>query len=165
MTTPAEQDPWEAYQPAYPGILTSVSDIDNAMFIVVDEDSEDNPHDDGPLDTDGLTDDEYDAIFRRAADEVPLVLLAAAWAAESIEVDTPLAEAAQETLQSNMDPELKRYWLSGEGAAKIVWGTPGAFKRCVSNLREYFPQATEGLCANLYHEATGHWPGEDRGKK
>jgi hypothetical protein len=26
------------------------------------------------------------------------------------------------------------------------------------------PLNTEGLCANLYHEAVGHWPGEDRGK-
>jgi hypothetical protein len=164
MTTPAEQDPWELYQPAYPGILTGVSDVDNAMFVVVPEDSEENPFDEGPLDTDGLTDDEFDMIFRRPADEVPVALLASAWAG-GIEVDTPLATQAQEELQSTMDPDLKRYWLRGEGAAKIRWGTPGAFKRCVSNLREHFPQATEGLCANLYHEATGHWPGEDRGKK
>lgn len=65
---------------------------------------------------------------------------------------------------SRMDPELKRYWLSGPGAAKVGWGTPGSFTRCVSNLRKYFPQNPEGLCANLYHEATGHWPGEDRDK-
>lgn len=165
MTTPAEQDPWAAYQPAYPGILTSVSDPDNAMFIVVDEDSEENPYDEGELDTNGLTDDEYDAIFRRPAEDVPVALIAAAWAAESIEVDTPLAEAAQEALQSKLDPDLRNYWTHGEGAAKIRWGTPGAFKRCVSHLRKYFPANPEGLCANLYHEAVGHWPGEDRGKK
>ena len=65
---------------------------------------------------------------------------------------------------SRMDPDLKRYWLSGPGAAKIGWGTPGSFRRCVSELDQHFPQNPEGLCANLYHEATGHWPGEDRGK-
>jgi hypothetical protein len=63
---------------------------------------------------------------------------------------------------SRMDPELQRYWLAGPGAAKIGWGTPGSFTRCVSHLRKYFPQNPEGLCANLYHEAVGHWPGEDR---
>ena len=162
MTTPAEQDPWEAYQAAYPGILTSVSDVDNALFIVVPEESEENPHDDGPLDSDGLTDEEFDAIFRRPAEDVPIAMLASAWNAEA---DALAAAAAQPELQSTMDPDLKRYWLRGEGAAKIGWGTPGAFKRCVSSLREHFPQSPEGLCANLYREATGHWPGEDRGKK
>lgn len=64
--------------------------------------------------------------------------------------------------QSRMPGQLKRYWLEGEGAAKIRWGTPGAFDRCVRNLADEFPQNTKGLCANLYHEATGHWPGEDK---
>lgn len=64
--------------------------------------------------------------------------------------------------QSNMPTKLKNYWLRGEGAAKIGWGTPGAFKRCVGALKGKFPQDTEGLCANLYHEATGHWPGEKK---
>lgn len=65
--------------------------------------------------------------------------------------------------QSKMPPQLKAYWLTGEGAAKIGWGTPGSFDRCVRNLRDAFPQDPEGLCANLYHEATGHWPGEQKG--
>lgn len=72
--------------------------------------------------------------------------------------------ADSEELQSKMPPALKAYWLTGEGAAKIGWGTPGSFDRCVRNLRDDFPQDPEGLCANLYHEATGHWPGENRGK-
>jgi hypothetical protein len=65
---------------------------------------------------------------------------------------------------SRMPADLKAYWLSGPGAAKVGWGTPGSFRRCVSNLREHFPQNPEGLCANLYHEATSHWPGENRDK-
>ena len=67
--------------------------------------------------------------------------------------------------QSSMPPKLKRYWLAGEGAVKIRWGTPGAFDRCVNALRSKFPANTEGLCANLYHEATGEWPGANRRKK
>lgn len=65
-------------------------------------------------------------------------------------------------LQSHMPPQLKRYWLAGPGAAKIGWGTPGSFDRCVSALRDDFPQDPEGLCANLYHEATGRWPGQNQ---
>lgn len=67
-------------------------------------------------------------------------------------------------LQSGMPGDLKDYWLHGEGALKVRWGTEGSFRRCVKELNEYFPDNTEGLCANLYHEATGHWPGEDRKK-
>lgn len=64
--------------------------------------------------------------------------------------------------QSGMPEQLKKYWLSGEGAARIRWGTPGSFRRCVRALNDDFPQDTEGLCANLYHEATGHWPGQKK---
>lgn len=63
--------------------------------------------------------------------------------------------------QSHMPAQLKRYWLAGPGAARIGWGTPGAFKRCVRELNDEFPEDTEGLCANLYHEATGRWPGRN----
>jgi 2'-5' RNA ligase len=80
------------------------------------------------------------------------------------EVDQDDMSAADgQDFQSKMPAQLKRYWLTGEGAAKIGWGTPGSFDRCVSSLRDDFPQDPEGLCANLYHEATGKWPGQDRG--
>lgn len=65
---------------------------------------------------------------------------------------------------SRMPADLQAYWLAGPGAAKVRWGTEGSFGRCVREMREYFPQNPEGLCANLYHEATGHWPGENRDK-
>lgn len=64
--------------------------------------------------------------------------------------------------QSTMPPQLKRYWLAGEGAARIGWGTPGSFDRCVAAIRDDFPANPQGLCANLYHEATGHWPGTSK---
>lgn len=72
------------------------------------------------------------------------------------------ASMADDEFQSRMPAQLKAYWLNGEGAARIRWGTPGSFDRCVRELRDEFPENTEGLCANLHHEATGKWPGEDR---
>lgn len=73
---------------------------------------------------------------------------------------------ASEEFQSRLGGELEDYWVRGKGAAKIRWGTPGSFDRCVRALRDKFPQDTEGLCANLHHEATGKWPaeGKDRGE-
>lgn len=57
---------------------------------------------------------------------------------------------------------LRRYWTTGEGNAKIRWGTSGAFTRCVRLLREHMPAPgqAEGYCANLCKRATGQWPGE-----
>lgn len=72
-----------------------------------------------------------------------------------------LATASPE-FQSRLGGELEEYWVRGEGAAKIRWGTEGSFDRCVRALREHFPQDTEGLCANLHHEATGKWPAEGK---
>lgn len=46
--------------------------------------------------------------------------------------------------------KLRRYWLYGEGAAKIRWFTPGAWKRCYKNLIKYLgPKMTPGYCTNL----------------
>jgi hypothetical protein len=57
--------------------------------------------------------------------------------------------------------KLRAYWTHGAGAAKIAWGTPGDFARCVANLTPYFPKDPKGLCANLHHEALGAWPGRE----
>ena len=32
--------------------------------------------------------------------------------------------------QSGMPRQLRDYWLHGEGAARIRWGTDGSFTRC-----------------------------------
>ena len=55
---------------------------------------------------------------------------------------------------------LRRYWTVGEGAAKIRWGTPGDFDRCVRQLDDYMPGRAEGYCALLHKRATGFWPGD-----
>ena len=55
---------------------------------------------------------------------------------------------------------LRIYWAHGEGAAKIRWGTPGDFDRCVSHLRKHMPgpDLAEGYCNLLHHRALGIWP-------
>jgi hypothetical protein len=56
--------------------------------------------------------------------------------------------------------KLKEYWVHGPGAAKIAWGTPGDFLRCVSHLEKYV-RDPEGLC-NTYHVAAlGVAPGQE----
>lgn len=59
---------------------------------------------------------------------------------------------------------LMEYWAHGEGAAKIGWGTPGDFDRCVVQLSKHVgPGIVKGLCANLHHRALGVWPGREHG--
>jgi hypothetical protein len=69
------------------------------------------------------------------------------------------------TTKKGATERLMTYWIEGEGAAKIRWGTPGDFERCVTHLRKYVRDA-EGLCSNLHQRATGarpgHAPGEQR---
>lgn len=60
---------------------------------------------------------------------------------------------------------IRRYWVRGEGAAKIRWGAPGDFNRCRRQLAKYVqrPDWLAGLCANMHKEALGIWPGQHRG--
>lgn len=57
---------------------------------------------------------------------------------------------------------IRRYWVKGEGAAKIRWGAPGDFNRCRLQLAKYVqnPEWLAGLCANMHKEALGFWPAE-----
>lgn len=54
---------------------------------------------------------------------------------------------------------LMHYWAEGEGAAKIRWGVPGDFDRCVMHLEKYVGAKAKGLCSNLHVRATGARPG------
>jgi len=61
---------------------------------------------------------------------------------------------------------LMRYWAEGEGAAKIGWGDPGDFARCVTRLSEHGgPGIVKGLCSNLHQRATGARPGHAPGEE
>jgi phage portal protein BeeE len=85
-------------------------------------------------------------------------------------VSPELLAAAGRSVGSATHPaateHLMEYWAHGEGAAKIGWGTPGSYDRCLVELGKYVrPDETHGLCANLYHKATGTWPGAHHGGK
>lgn len=52
---------------------------------------------------------------------------------------------------------LHQYWVHGEGAAKIRWGEPNDFARCVEHLGKYI-RDPQGYC-NLAHKAAlGFYP-------
>jgi hypothetical protein len=52
---------------------------------------------------------------------------------------------------------LKRYWMFGEGAAKIRWFTPGSWRRCYRHLVKYVgPKVAPGLCTNMSERLGGH---------
>ena len=52
---------------------------------------------------------------------------------------------------------LHEYWVHGAGAAKIGWGTPGDFDRCVTELSKYIDRP-EGYCNLAHHAALGIYP-------
>jgi hypothetical protein len=57
---------------------------------------------------------------------------------------------------------LMAYWAEGEGAAKIQWGEPHDFDRCVIELSKYVsPAIVKGLCSNLHQRALGVRPGQE----
>jgi len=52
---------------------------------------------------------------------------------------------------------LHQYWVHGEGAAKIRWGDPGDFDRCVLHLGKYI-RDPQGYCNLAHHAALGIYP-------
>lgn len=52
---------------------------------------------------------------------------------------------------------LHQYWVHGEGAAKIGWGSPGDFERCVRHLGKYIADP-QGYCNLAHHAALGIYP-------
>lgn len=56
---------------------------------------------------------------------------------------------------------LHRYWVHGEGAARIRWGEPGDFDRCTRQLEEhahFTPEQAHGYCNLAHHAALGIYP-------
>lgn len=47
------------------------------------------------------------------------------------------------------------YWVHGKGAAKIGWGNPDDYDRCLLELEKYTPTGAHGLCAEMHIAATG----------
>lgn len=50
---------------------------------------------------------------------------------------------------------LRRYWSTGQGAAKIRWGTPGDWTRCTRQLHTYLGARAKGYCQLLHIRNTG----------
>lgn len=67
------------------------------------------------------------------------------------------AEFAQGGLDKNRGKaeKLRRYWVYGRGAAKIRWGAPGDWSRCVRHLAKYMGPRAKGYC-NLRHKDALH---------
>lgn len=70
---------------------------------------------------------------------------------------------------TRMPPQFLKYWLAGEGAAKIAWGTPGDFDRAIALIQEAVTKnggkplsdrVIKGLVATLHKMATGARPGQ-----
>ncbi|AET09851.1 hypothetical protein GoPhGRU1p10 [Gordonia phage GRU1] len=64
--------------------------------------------------------------------------------------------------------QLKAYWLTGKGAAKIRWRTDGDMSRCIRLLRPIAARegfSAEGFCARLHKAANGFYPGDKRNLK
>lgn len=57
---------------------------------------------------------------------------------------------------------LRRYWTRGPGAAKIRWGTPGDWTRCVRQLTKHLGPRARGYCALRHKEMTGMWTGDKK---
>jgi hypothetical protein len=58
--------------------------------------------------------------------------------------------------------QLRQYWVHGAGSVKINWAAPGAFTRCVRQLRKHLGTRAEGYCALRFKETHAYWPGDAR---
>lgn len=91
----------------------------------------------------------------RVVDDAGDVILAEGWV-------PPVPNVLADLREAGADRKLRKYWVKGDGAATIGWGTDGDFTRCVSHLGKYVTDP-EGLCAEYHKAATGEWPGKNRG--
>ncbi len=73
-------------------------------------------------------------------------------------VEPVLAAGGLDRNRGNAE-ELRRYWTRGKGAAKIRWGTPGDWTRCVRQLSKYMGPRAKGYCQLRHKEVTGVYTG------
>jgi hypothetical protein len=55
--------------------------------------------------------------------------------------------------------ELRHYWTHGAGGAKIRWGTPGDWTRCVRHLSKFLGPRAKGYCQLRHKEMDGVYTG------
>lgn len=59
--------------------------------------------------------------------------------------------------------KLKAYWSAGEGRQKWI-NSPHPYTTLRTLLEKYVnPTVAAGLAANIFHDATGMWPGDRKG--
>ncbi|MEQ7008482.1 2'-5' RNA ligase family protein [Actinopolymorpha sp. B17G11] len=57
---------------------------------------------------------------------------------------------------------LRKWYVRGEGAARIAWGVPKDFYRCVEIAGKHMTKSqARGYCALRHREAIGVWPGQE----
>lgn len=93
------------------------------------------------------------------AEEFALMVL---WGPNKNIMDQAMVAAGGADRNRGGAEKLRRYWLHGEGALKIRWGTPGDWTRCVRHLSKYMGPRARGYCALRHKEATGMWTGDKR---
>lgn len=52
---------------------------------------------------------------------------------------------------------LRNYWEHGAGAARVRWGSPGDYNRCVRAVSKFLGSRARGYCALRHKAATGMW--------
>lgn len=65
---------------------------------------------------------------------------------------------------SRMPPQLQKSYLTGKVAARIRWGTPGDYGRCVRQAMKHGMSSRQahGACQTLHKKATGMYTGDKR---
>lgn len=93
------------------------------------------------------------------ADSLALMIL---WSPAGVPLREALVAAGGLDRNRGGADKLRRYWTRGAGAAKIRWGTPGDWTRCVRNLSKYLGPRAKGYCALRHKEMTGMWTGDKK---
>ena len=94
-------------------------------------------------------------IMKRARQLDKSDLIPENWKATEI-VEAQTAAGGLDRNRGNAE-RLRRYWTRGEGAAKIRWGQPGDWKRCVRQLAKYLGPRAKGYCQLRHKEALGFY--------
>lgn len=81
------------------------------------------------------------------------------WFASTGDIDNAIIAAGGLDRNRGNAEALRRYWTRGKGAAKIRWGTPGDWTRCVRQLSKYMGPRAKGYCQLRHKEVTGVYTG------
>lgn len=143
-----------------PPVVTVTGSLVPSVIAQVDEATAGEPWEETPLRGSGDVEDFLlDIVARGDAAAIQMLpILAAQGKLKSTAYD----------VTGVMPAQLQRYWLYGGGAAKIRWGTPGAWRRCHRHLSKYMgPFKAKGACTNLGQKLGGRgvaWDVTRRGR-